>query len=274
MKSSIQRSFLTKVLAAALVGATVGSAAATPVLAPHRAVYDVRLKEASDRSGIQSMNGRIVYEFRGSVCDGYTTQFRFVSQIGVQGDARVTDQQTTTFEAGDGSQFRFVTKTFVNNRPDREVSGNAELGEEGIAVELTEPDEQMLDLDVAKFPSQHMKEVLERAANGETFFERLIFDGSEDGDKVVQTTVIIGQERTEETSDEVLGELAGAPFRTVNISYFDDPGISAGEVTPNYTIGFRLHENGVTRNLTMDYGDFELEGQLSNLELFEPESCE
>ena len=50
-------------------------------LVPHRAVYDLSLDKASDRSGITGLSGRMVYEFNGSPCEGYTVKFRFVTQI-------------------------------------------------------------------------------------------------------------------------------------------------------------------------------------------------
>jgi hypothetical protein len=42
---------------------------------------------------------------------------------------------------------------------------------------------------------------------------------------------------------------------------------------PVYSIAFKLYENGVTRDLTMDYGDFVLQGELAQLEIYEPEPC-
>ena len=64
---------------ACFAGSGVSSAFATPAtgLAPHRAVYDLKLKDATERSGIAGMYGRMVYEFNGSPCDGYTVSFRF-----------------------------------------------------------------------------------------------------------------------------------------------------------------------------------------------------
>ena len=41
-------------------------ALSAPILAPHRAVYDLVLNKASDRSGITGITGRMVYEFNGS----------------------------------------------------------------------------------------------------------------------------------------------------------------------------------------------------------------
>ncbi len=89
------------VIIAAATGATA-MASSMAALAPHRAVYDLELKDASERSGIKQLTGRMVYEFNGSVCDGFTTTFRYVTKIDNGEAQRLTDQQTTTFESGDG----------------------------------------------------------------------------------------------------------------------------------------------------------------------------
>ena len=80
------------------LGIPVAHAAGPSGLIAHRAVYDLELKDASDRSGISGMVGRMVYEFEGSDCAGFTTNFRFVTKIDTGDSTRVSDQQTTTFE--------------------------------------------------------------------------------------------------------------------------------------------------------------------------------
>ena len=57
-----------------------GEAGAMP-LAPHRAVYDLKLKEAHGQRSLQSARGRIVYDFSGTACDGYTLKFRQVTEL-------------------------------------------------------------------------------------------------------------------------------------------------------------------------------------------------
>ena len=83
------------------------------------------LDKASDRSGITGISGRMVYEFNGSACEGYTVKFRFVTQIVTSDNTRLTDQQTTTFEDAEGKTFSFVTKSFVDQNLDKEVKGIA-----------------------------------------------------------------------------------------------------------------------------------------------------
>lgn len=250
-----------------------GAAAAT-LLAPHRAVYDLALDQASDRSGITGLSGRMVYEFNGSPCEGYTVKFRFVTRIDTRDVSRLTDQQTTTFEDGQGRSFDFVTKSFVDQNPDREVKGSARLGAEGLEVKLDKPEAASLDLEKTQFPTQHLMELIQKAEKGETFYETSLFDGSEDADRVMTTTVVIGKEEPAEKSDPELPAmpaLAEEPFWPVDIAYFDlSKGDASGEETPEYRISFKLHENGVTRDLIMDYGDFSMTGKLVNLSLFDP----
>lgn len=266
--------------ASMLAGPAAALAAQPVTLLPHRAVYDVKLKKASERSGITSMNGRIVYEFQGSPCDGYVTNFRFVTQIGVQGEPRVTDQRTTTFEAGDGESFRFVTKTYVNDRFDKEVSGKATIADGETSIELDKPDDLELTLAPALFPTAHMLDMIKRANAGETFYEENIFDGSDEGDQVMTTTVIIGPEKqpeaneTDAESPKVLGQLADDPYRSVSIAYFNGDDSNSGESLPEYGIGFKMYDNGVTRSLNMDYGDFSLEGTMTDFKVLEAESCD
>lgn len=267
-KSSIAVTLVTLLAGSTLL---LNSASAASFLAAHRAVYDVKLKEASDRSGIDGMNGRIVYEFRGSSCDGYTTNFRFVTRLSARGEINLTDQRTSTFEDGAGENFRFVTKTYVNENEDKNIEGSATSLEDGVIVDLKQPEKLELDLNAALFPTKHVIDLLDRARAGETFYEQQIFDGSDGGDRVMTTTVVIGPEKSEPAKDAGDEALKDEPYRNVSIAYFDE--VNDPEGLPEYSIAFKLHENGISRDLEMDYGDFVLTGKMTDLELFEPESC-
>lgn len=251
--------------------AVITSAVAGQVLAPHRAVYDLDLKNASDRSGISGISGRMVYEFNGSSCEGYTVNFRFVTQIDTKDVSRMTDQQTSTYEDGDGKTFTFVTKSFVDETLDKEVKGTASIGDDGAFVALKKPETQKISLPATRFPTQHMLELLEKADSGESFYETSLFDGSDQADRVMTTTVVIGKKAESVDNDPELSVakvLAQKQFWPVSIAYFDEQ-TRAGEGLPEYRIGFKLYRNGVTRDLTMDYGEFSMTGKLVDLAVFE-----
>ncbi|SOE18700.1 uncharacterized protein DUF1849 [Hoeflea halophila] len=260
-------------LAAPAVLATPATAAGG--LAAHRAVYDLSLKDASDRSGISGMVGRMVYEFNGSACEGYTVSFRFVTEIATGEDSRLTDQQTTTFEDVRNGTFSFVTRSYVDQKLDHEIRGSAEVKGDALAVDLEQPRKLALDLAMAHFPTEHMIELIDKARNGERFYESRIYDGSDEGDKAMITTTVLGDKQPAGTDDaeaERAGELADDAYWPVSMSYFEET--AEGDGLPVYSIAFKLYDNGITRDLTLDYGDFVLQGQLAQLELYDPEPCQ
>ncbi len=245
-------------------------------LIPHRAVYDLKLKDVSDRSGIEGMFGRMVYEFTGSVCTGFTTNFRFVTKIDTGEETRLTDQQTTTFENASAGQFRFDTKSFTDEKLDKQVAGEAKDQPEGLKVNLAKPDNREVDLTPAQFPTEHMLEVIDNARAGKRFFEARIFDGSEDGDKSLMTSTVVGAEQSPKPDDpdaKSAGEFATRPYWPVTIAYFNED--ASTDALPVYRMSFKLYDNGITRDLTMDYGDFVLSGTLSKLEVLDkqPDTC-
>lgn len=270
---------------AAILAFGVAAGASGPALAgvegaagllPHRAVYDLKLKDASDRSGIEGLNGRMVYEFTGSACTGFTTNFRFVTRINTGEDTRLTDQQTTTFEDTEKGEFRFETKSFTDEQLDKEVSGAAMEADSKVKVAIDLPDPREVELTASAFPTEHMLEVIRNARNGNRFFEARIFDGSENGDQSMITNTVIGpqqQPQKEDAGDAAkAGEFADAAYWPVSIAYFNDGG--SGDTTPVYSMSFKLYDNGITRDLTMDYGDFVLTGSLSRLDLLDKPNCD
>lgn len=263
-------------LSAAAVGPASGLAApvAAQGLAPHRAIYDIELKEASEQSGIESMRGRMVYEFNGSQCTGYTTSFRFVTEIESGEEVSVTDQQIKTFEDLVTRRFDFDSKSYTDDKLDKGVRGAAVVAGSGIKVELKEPASRNVELADAKFPAEHMVDLIRQARKGARFFEARIFDGTEDGDKSYLTTTIVGRLEASKGGDKtgiVEKTLADASYWPVSIAYFDDKAI--GDQLPVYTQSFKLYDNGVTRDLTLDYGDIVLSGRLAQLEMLEAAGC-
>ena len=269
-------------LGGALVSAPASSLAMTP-LVPHRAVYDLQLQDATEQSGISNMYGRMVYEFNGSACAGYTVSFRFVTKVDGGEEVRTTDQQTTTFEDPNGN-FRFLTRSFTDDKLDKEVRGTAHETDKGVSVNLEAPQKQSVDLTKALFPTAHMIDVIDRARKGEKLFEARLFDGSDSGDKAMLTTTVIGSEQKPDSGQgdgqgskeadaeaEKAGTLARSPYWPVTIAYFEDH--STGDATPTYRTSFKLYENGVTRDLTLDYGDFVLSAKLAKLDLYQADDC-
>ena len=247
---------------------------AAPIrLAGHRAVYDLSLAKSTGTRAVESVTGRIVIDFSGDACKGYTMQTRQVTMLGSSesGD-RTSDLRNSTYESGDGKSLRFKTATILNNAPSPAVDGTAETGADGLKVRLKEPKRDKIEADGAVlFPSHHMRRLIEAARAGETTLNVKVFDGSDDGKKIYDTLAVIGRAAAAPAAasaerDKPLreGPLAAMKRWPVTLSYFTQ---GEGERTPIYTLAFDLYENGVSGALHLDYGDFTIDGDLTRFDL-------
>jgi hypothetical protein len=269
---------------AAVAGVCVALAGAWPAeagsigLAAHRAIYDLMLDQSERAADLAERSGRIGMDFKGSRCSGYTVALGFVDVIADQdGDLRVTDARTETFEDSKGGSFKFANETFINETLTEESRGKANRTVNGIAVALTKPGKKDFVLDKSVvFPTAQIVQIIEAARLEQNFLQIDVYDGSEDGETVYATTVVVGGGSTSslDIGDEVATKeagVAGLRHWPVTISYFDQVG--AGEQTPIYVMSFILYENGISRDLKIDYGDFAIVGRLSRLEMLAPTQC-
>ena len=253
-------------------------AAGFEILKPHRAVYEVKLEDSTDRSGISNMTGRIVYEMEGNECDGISVRYRFVTKVSANGEIFTSDQQTASFEGPDGKEFNFLTKAFVNEQLDRTVQGVARKKDNGLVVDLKSPTDRVVELPEANFISAHLIKILEQAHAGKAFSQINVFDGGEDADKILKTTNIVG--KPEVIAAALDGEDKNAVTRLgqqeawpVTIAYFDNTITNSAEPLPVYEVSFLLYEGGISRKLVMKYPDYTISGSLVALEILEKDAC-
>ena len=253
------------------------------VLAPHRAIYDLKLSKSSGSRGIQAVRGRIVYDFSGNACDGYELNFRQVSELDSgEGKDALSDLRSTTWEDGEAKKFRFNSENKLNDNPAETVDGTAERNASAVAVELSKPKSRKFTVPVdAVFPTEHMRRIVLAARDGKTVLEFPVYDGSETGEKLYNTLTIIGRaiepgQKPVSDAAAKIPEMAALRRWPVTISYFekkDEKAEQSGEQTPVYAISFELYENGISRALILDYNDFTITGEMSSLELKKEKPC-
>ena len=254
---------------------------APPQIANHRAIYEMTLASSSERSGITSVEGRMVLEFAGTSCEGYTLNSRIVTRFGNRdGKVTQTDIRSTSWESGDGKTFRFGTRQYLEDALQEETEGRATRGEGGKAGAgiLTKPDEEAFELPAdAVFPTEHNFRIMEAAFSGGTTDQTVVFDAT-DGKKYYAATTFIGGQKSPGAAKLPDGVEATATLATmrswpVSISFFDDSQPASGEQTPSHEISFQMFENGVSIDVLLNYGDFSVKGVLSGLEIFETPKC-
>lgn len=264
------------------VPVAVGANVEGPVeFVPHRAVYDLSLGETRGSSSVETIRGRIVYDFSGNACDGYILNFRQVTEIGVNGGtSNVSDLRSATFEDDKGKSFRFASQNYVNAKLDTTIDGHADRAEGGdVEVALKKPKDAKFELpEGVVFPTGQMKAIVEAALAGNHVYESKIYDGSDGGEKVYSTLAVIGKKIAPDKPREGAAvdkkDLDGIDRWPVTISYFDPTKAKGGEQTPVYSISFELYANGISGSIRLDYNDFTLKGAMTALEFLPKTKCQ
>src|ERR1700726_2520027 len=268
-------------LASNFATAQANAAAGGPFLS-HQALYELSLVKSRGSASIDNARGRILYNFSGSACEGYTSEFRQVSELN-SGEGKVTlsDLRSTSWEDGAGKSYRFKIDTRMNDTDSSPVDGIAERTGDHITVKLKQPESKTFTLDGATvFPTEQIQRIIAAAREGKSVLELTVYDGSDNGEKVYNTLSVIGQpipgDRAIDSPDpSTQNDVMKTMTRwQVTVSYYDhDAKGNDGEQTPVYAMSFELFENGVSRALVLDYNGFVITGALGKFDVRDSKPC-
>jgi hypothetical protein len=280
MDRSLRTSFALLALVAVACGPAKAAAAGS--FLPHQALYELSLVKSRGSNPVNSARGRILYNFSGSACEGYTSEFRQVSELEIgEGKMMLSDLRSSSWEDGEGKSYRFKIDARTNDNDPNPVDGIAERTGDKITVKLKQPEAKTFTLDGATvFPTEQIQRIIAAAREGKSLLELSVYDGSDNGEKVYNTLSVIGQPIAGDkqiaspdpsTADEHMKSLTRWP---VTVSYYDrDAQKKDGEQTPVYSMSFELYENGVSRALVLDYNDFVISGAMGKFDVKDSKPC-
>lgn len=262
-------------------GFATGAQASGLPLAPHRAIYDISLDRTAAGSGVAELTGRMVYELKGNACKGYEQRIRFVTRTqSPKGKETVMDLRSTYRELQKPGQFDFETQQFRDDRLLEETIGTARRAPKGnkLTVQLRKPLRKRMTFDKQTlYPIEHTVRILEAARAGKRIYMSDLYDGSEKGLKVYETTAVIGDRKPAGHNKSLpearnAGELDRVASWPVSLSYFN-PSDKREDAVPEYELAFLFFDNGVSRRLFIDYGSFAIRAKLVGLTMFEASPC-
>jgi hypothetical protein len=252
------RRFMAGVIGAGAFWAANAAPAAD--LLPHHAVYDISLDHSPNGSVIAA-NGKMDYQIS-DACDAWATSQRLDMVVNYQdGTSAHMISDYVTWEQKDGSLLRFRLRQLNNGKVVSEVEGEADRKPDGSGeIDYSIPEGKVMPLPKGTmFPLAQTVALINAALKGQKFLATPLFDGTEDDGA--------------EDSFTVMGRFAALPMPRfaplqkvasgkVSISFFDR---DQKETQPNYEVGMRYWQNGVSDELAMDFGDFVVKGELSGL---------
>jgi hypothetical protein len=236
-------------------------------LQPHRAYYTITMTGRPDpQSSISDVRGTMMLEFN-KACDGWTVQQ--LSEIWrYQDDGSVEHIRWgyVTWEAEDGSLFKFNTFRKIDDELVEDIRGTAKRTGKLTQVFYQKPEKKTLPLpEGVLFPVQHTKGLLEAAELGEHMFPSIVFDGSNlEGASEMNTfmgakKVVAGNPTVEDAH-----QFANQPFWPVRFAVY---GLAERAYEPLYVTTQELLPNGIIKQYVIDNDGVKVRGTLERIEL-------
>lgn len=256
----------------------VASPAGAVDISPHRALYSLSLDSAKTHGGgVAAANGAMYYEW-GEACDGWTVDQRFRLRVLYAEEGAVSiNSSLLTWESKDGLRYKFNEKRLRNGNVEDDIHGEAHLDgkDKGGVAQFDKPDQTKLTLAPGVlFPTAHTLVLIQHAQAGDTFLARKVFDGAA-VDNAGQITAVIGQQLKPDpsTAKPLNNPLLQRPSWRVSLAFFPANSNKSDVETPDYQLTMRLLDNGVSQDMTLDYGDYVLKAKLDNIEALPKPSC-
>lgn len=246
------------------------------VIAPHRAIYDMKLSSAKNGSNIKDVSGKMFFEWADS-CDGWAIQQHLQLHFTyAEGEETNINSTVISWEAKNGKSYNFNVRRLTDGKETENYRGRASVDEDGGTGKYSIPaDKKEIKLTSDTiFPSAHTNLILQRAQAGDKLFTRRVFDGS-DEEGEADVSAFIGEKidtlnTTDISPDLRENSLLKSPAWPVRMAFFK-PDSETGE--PDYEMDLTLQNNGIARFMKIDYGDFSVSGVLKSIESLPPSGC-
>ncbi|MEX2201434.1 MAG: DUF1849 family protein [Dongiaceae bacterium] len=251
------------------IPAFVRAEPASPVI-PHRAAYELRLATGGEAQFID-ISGDMAFEWADS-CDGWSvtqrTRMHFEYRAGLSIEL---GWSLTSWESKDGMQYRFQLKQYENGEVTEELRGDATLDAAsdgamaGGTAHYTRPEINEVILPAGTvFPTVHSLEIIAAARQGMERLWAQLFDGTTEEGLYEVGAVILPRAADlpiAEALDPALVD--GHEGWRVDLAFYDH---QSPDSIPTHEQTIWLFDNGIVDRMTLDYGDFQVDGILTRFE--------
>jgi hypothetical protein len=253
----------------AVLGGPQAGLAAAVTLSGHHAEYALSLNSSHDQ-GVIAASGTMTYDLT-DTCGGWTTaQHMVIDMTDRDGQESRTISDYATYETKDGTKLNFHSRQQTGDAVTQVLDGTAVLNRSGGHghADLTNPERRRIALpEGTLLPNSHTIAIIAGAMAGNRFLSMPLFDGT-GADGAQDTFVVV--EKLHQLHAEKWGVLAALPSARVHVAFFNR---NTSTQTPDYEIGMRYFDNGVADDMTMDFGDFVMDGALAQFSLHPIPRC-
>lgn len=241
----------------------------------HKALYEVKMLSRGTDAQIADVSGQMFYELRQS-CEEWITSHRFrLNYDYIDMPDMLVTSDFSTYEDRLSQELAYVVRRTSNQEPFQEIKGHADKAT-GVATYSVPDGLKYVLPDGVLFPMEHTQALIQGARQGETFIVADIFDGSEEkGALKINSFIGASGGKYVKVSggnaEGIQGELLQTPSWKVRLAFF---AVGEEREEAEYEMSIILHENGVIRDMVIDYEDFSISQKLVALEdLSDDEFC-
>jgi len=264
----------TMALGAAFFLLSAETPASAEDLVAHHATYVLSLAPDNKNSQITGAEGLMVYDLK-NACDGWATDLKLKFVMSLEsGESRDFETSQITWEAKDGSSYRYMIKNGYGGDQEDQLRGEARVdasagGKATATADLPTRAEAKLP-DGTLFPIMHTRLVLKKAAEGESFVSAEYFDGTA-STEAMQASAVIGEgEKDWKGLPKAIPELAGKTSYPINLAFF--LGDKADSVPDSEQV-LRLYDNGVMGAFSFSLGTIKIRAVLDSLKVVPDSGC-
>jgi len=252
-------------LIAALVSNVVSGAAFGADLVQHRATYSMFLAKSGGTAAIVGARGAMLYDFK-DTCDGWGMDTKVYLRLRYAQGPEVENVRTmSTWEAKDGSGFRFRVEESGAGEKVQEIKGVAVAEQNSGIAEFTAPRAFTADLPAKTiFPSAHLRALIDTAQAGKTHLGRVLFDGASLDNPFLVSALIHPLE------GESAAETEAHPKWRARMAYY--PTRDKTE-TPSFELVVDFDETGIVYRVVQDFDDYVIEARIDKFERLPPPNC-
>ena len=227
-------------------------------LVDHRATYAMKMVRSSGQGGMSGARGAMVYEFR-DTCDGWQVDTKVYLRLrSGRGPEMETVRLVSSWEAKDGSGFRFRVTEKTGGEVSEEIRGVAVTGEDGGIAEYTRPKSFTVKLPRdTVFPTAHLRSLIKTGSDGGKHLSRVVFDGG-----TLENPYVVGA--------QVRPRGAAPNAWRARMAYFP---FNSRAQTPEFELGVDYGDDGVVQSVLQDFGDYQIEARITRLEKLDAPIC-
>lgn len=263
--------FIVAIIAACLImlgGKIVSSYKAKEVssliqnMAPHRATYAIALNSLKSGQQVTNVQGVMTFEWN-ATCDASISNQHFDMNYEYQNGEMVSlVSNFSTYEPHTGQSLEFTSKRINNGELVERIRGFADHGTGTITY--TKPGDRQETLSPSVlFPTSHTVAIIKAMQGRAKFLSVPMFGGDLNGPVEISAFIAGKAPAAKQYADEVDQTLLEAPARNLRLAFFP---ATVHQGQSEYEMSAIFHENGIMRNVLIEYDGFSVVQKLVALE--------